>query len=214
MKCIFRSICIVAAEMVFVITGCDYSYEVQPLEVDGTYSAQTADGQPIVLALRSSRDGLSGQGTLDGSPVVFVQGGPTRIEGRLILSDGATLPATLEFSGKERLLLEFGSETLVMEAGGMVTPLPDGPFTGHYVTQDLQSLLETVSLKQSGEVVSGSGIALGERVTISGWLTAPDGFNGHVILPDGTEVEIKAALDPDNDLTVRGLGKPVVFERQ
>jgi hypothetical protein len=200
--------------IMLVLLGCDYRFEAEPMVMDGTYSATTADSQYIVLTLSSEREVLSGYGTLGSNNVVFVEGGPKQVVGKLILPEGGMLPVVITFSGNENLNLEIAGETLTLKPEGSVSQPADGPFSGYYETSDLLSLMETLSLKQSGEIISGTALVLGQKVLISGWLVTPDSAFSRVILPDDTEFEITAIINNKNNLIVRGLGQPVLFERR
>jgi hypothetical protein len=172
------------------------------------------EGEPIVLTLESTEDGLRGYGTLGQNEIVFVEGGAKKITGNLTLPDGEVLPVTIVSSGGDHIRMQLGDETLSLETGGTVAPLVEGPFSGYYETRELESLLEALSLTHSGDIVTGTGIVLGQQVLVSGWLMGPDNLRGRIILPDETEMEIRARLNSESDLIVTGWGEPVVFQRR
>jgi hypothetical protein len=214
MKRHFRKVGSIPLMILPVLIGCDYSYEVEPREMDGTYSGTTISGEQIFLTLESSEEGLSGYGTLGQDTVVFVEEGPRKIVGKLLLPDGEEQSVTLAFSEEENIRLDLEGQTLSLAPGEALSWPAQGPYSGYYETRELQSLLEALSLKQAGNIVGGTAIVLGREVLVSGWLVAPDSLHGRIILPDEVELGISATLDDDNNLVVRGLGDPVVFQRR
>jgi hypothetical protein len=197
-----------------MMVNCDYSYEVVPLTLDGTYSGTTVEGEPIVLTLESTEDGLRGYGALDQNEIVFVEGGAKTITGSLTLPDGEVLSVTIASSVGDHISMQLGDETLSLEPGATVAALVEGPFSGYYETRELESLLEALSLTHSGDIITGTAIVLGQQVLVSGWLLGPDSLHGRIILPDETEMEIRARLNGESDLIVTGWGEPVVFQRR
>jgi hypothetical protein len=210
---------IVTLLTVLLMSACgNDSSEVQHLSpIKGLFQGTTEDGQEVVVSLEEINGNVRLEGQIGGAPFVATASRTVAASGILLDSHGMRIPLTIQLSGSgQRLSIRtssFGDLTLA-PSPGKFDPPQSGPFTGKYSANSNDGGLAELVIYQSGDLISGTGTVLGDRVGVAGRIVAPDSAVGHVVYSDGTQVRIRVSRDSTDQITVSGFGGHFAMDRQ
>jgi hypothetical protein len=137
--------------------------------------------------------------------------------GTLAGADGRAelVELSLTAAGGSLVLERLGAEPVSLDrVAPAPAPAPAGPFSGRYRATRGRATLAEVTLVQSGELIAGAGIVVGDPAGVAGRTTAARTADGVVTLLDGSQTRISAELAADGrSLVVRGYGEPLTLTR-
>jgi hypothetical protein len=162
----------------------------------------------VVLRAQATDAGYLGWGRSGARSFVFVERPDRTIEGTLIFADGEETPVLLGLLPDQAAWMEVRGTTVSLQpVVGQLQVKPSGPFTGTFRSTGLPSVLDRMSLLQNGSSVGGTAAVTGEPAIIAGEVVGGDLLRGLVRVRGGLEVSFEAALQPNGDLLLRGLGE-------
>ncbi|NOX51432.1 MAG: hypothetical protein GXP16_12995 [Gammaproteobacteria bacterium] len=209
----------VALLTVLLLSACgNDSSKAQHLSpIKGLFQGTTEDGQEVVVSLEEVNGNVRLEGQIGGAHFVATASRTVAANGILLDSNGMRTPLRIQLSGSgQRLSIRttsFGDLTLAPSPGKFENP-GSGPFTGKYSANSSDGGLAELVIYQSGDLISGTGTVLGDRVGVAGRIVTPDSAVGHVVYSDGTQVQIRMSLDSANQITVFGFGGHFAMDRQ
>lgn len=199
-----------------LFVGCTESSELETQRLAGTYSGQTADGDPIVLTVEQNDQGFRGNGTIKGSPVVISGILAWDAVGSLTHADGSSslIRISLSSDSRELNIKTTGQPDVDLMLGGTPVTGSSGPFTGKYRTASPNESLASATIVQTGTLISGVGRFFNQIIAISGQVTDPKEAKGMLTFLDESRVQFSAELSADQQsITITGMGNPVLLER-
>jgi hypothetical protein len=203
---------------VVALAGCATRESFRPQVLSGSFSGETADGKPVVLAFTEDARAFRGEGGIGDEPLVLAGAAGWRGTASLARAQGSPSLVELELSTDgERLVLEIaGSAPLVLARGGTApAPATHGPFSGEYRAERDGATLADVSLVQRGSLLAGVAVVAGDPAGVSGRVGTSHKAEGVVTFFDRSQVPFVAELAADGrTLQVRGFGQPVTLERR
>ena len=197
--------------------ACAPALTVREAELSGAFTGSTPEGEAVSLVFTDENEAFRGVGSIGQRPVALA--GPSVWRGVGALSDGGggDRPVELALSADgERLEVAIdGGATLRLDRATGSAPAASGGFSGRYRGFRAKDLAATVTLVQTGELLSGTGILLGDPFGVSGRVERGRFAEGVVTFADGTLSRFSATLDDDGDsLRVRGLAAALEWRRE
>lgn len=223
-KCLWsgKSICtnvisigfIVAVFFVAGVAGCARFERAPAPGFGGTFSGITNGGQAVSVSLAQEENTVIGQGKQGGR--AFGLSAITGSHGPAVLmpEDGAPLAGTITLSpsGKQMILTGLG-DSVTLTRGGTTLPVTKGVFAGRYATRGASNLW--LDLKQSGDLLAGTGFVSGKPVAIVGRVVEVNEARGSILFSDRSQNGVRAFLSSDEQtLSLRGLGGTIEMRRQ
>lgn len=189
----------------------------EPLSVAGTYQGDGAGDAPILLTLQQVGQAFRGHGNIGGEPVA--------IAGPLTWTAVAAMTHANGAVTTHILALEAGGDTLRLEATGQdpillirgdpaSVPSP-GAFSGTYVGAGDAAPFVRATLVQGGDLLSGTGVILGQPAGLGGRVTEPGKAEGTATFPDESQMSFGLELSEDQrTLLVLGVADPITLRRE
>lgn len=213
---LIRIVILLPIVLAFSATGCSTIPITVPQRVSGTFSGSTSGDKPIIITLEQEDQAFRGQGAINGQPIAIAGPVTWSAVGSLIHADGSLSLVKLSLSPNgEVLTVESPQQpAITLNGGGTPVSQPPGPFSGKYRAVERGTTLATVTVAQSGSLISGVGTVFGETVGISGQTTAPNKTQGVMTFLDESQVSFEAELAADGQsISLLGLGAPIVLHR-
>lgn len=201
---------------IFSFLGCAESPIIERQSLAGTFSGQTAEGDPIKVTLDQIDDGFRGYGTINGDPIVIAGVRTWEAIGTLTRADGSAALVRISLSSDSDSLTirNTGQADIVLLSGGTPAAGAAGPFTGKYRSVAPNESLARITIVQTGALISGIAEIFNQIAAISGQVTGPNKTRGTVTFSDESRVMFHAELSADaNAITIMGMGDPFVLER-
>lgn len=199
-----------------IFFGCTELSEIETQSLTGTYSGQTTQGDLIILTLEQKDQGFRGNGSINGNSVVISGALTWEAIGSLTHADGSSSLVRISLSSdREELIIKtVGQPDIDLLRGGTPVSGPAGPFSGKYRTVEPNDSLASVTIVQTGFLISGVAQFFDQITGISGQVTDPNKAKGMLTFIDESRVQFHAELSADEQsLTITGMGNPIVFER-
>jgi len=220
-KPVSRRLAILWVSCLCILSGCTSEPPVCPQadkqqtpSLSNTFRGTTSTGQPVRLTLNLKGNTLTGNGLI-GDRVCSLSG-ITAYHGPIIITfeDGSVTPATVALSPDgETATIQGLKQPLIVSRGGEPVNVSAGPFAGKYRASGKPPL--TLTLIQSGKLLSGTGFVGGKPVAVAGKITGSNQVSGFILFSDESRNALKATLSGDGRvLTVRGLGNPIEMKKE
>ncbi len=200
--------------IVAVLAGCDRLERAPAPRLGGTFSGVASDGRAVKISLAQKENAVVGQGKLGAS--AFGLSAITGPHGPVVINpeDGTSVVGslTLSPSGKSLTLTGLGMP-ITLNRGGTPLPVAAGAFAGRYAAPESSALW--LDLRQSGELLAGTGFVSGKPVAVVGRVTETNEARGSILFSDQSQTGVRVSLsDDEQTLSVRGLGGIMEMRRK
>jgi hypothetical protein len=208
-----------AAWLLLALSACACAAQnaVAPPLLSGSFSGQTADGQPVRVSFAEADQAFRGEGVIGDDPIVVAGAVGWRGTASLVRASGRQALVTLELSsdGEQLQLRSAGSAPLLLVRGGTSPAAADGPLSGRYRARKDGATLAQVTLVQRGMLLAGVAIVAGEAAGISGSTGAESSARGFLTFVDGSQIPFALVLAGDGrTLNVDAFGQRLTLEHE